>query len=199
MLRLCSVRCPHMNEITLEQTRDSLQVHALARSTCRRTIRVRALRAVERMLAVGPEESIERRPTSHRRPGHRLRHCRRHGGARAGRGRTRRDRDHARRPTPASRTPSGRRAASSSAARTIRPDLLAKDILHAGRATATRRPCSMLAEEGPPLVQSILIDRLGVPFDRTPDGGCRWRAKAGTRCRASSTSPTPPAKRSRTH
>ena len=25
MLRLCSVRCPHMNEITLEDTRDALK------------------------------------------------------------------------------------------------------------------------------------------------------------------------------
>ncbi len=51
MLRLCSVRCPHMNTITLEDTLAALQhlqyeVHVPA------DIRVRALRAVERMLEV---------------------------------------------------------------------------------------------------------------------------------------------------
>ena len=54
MLRLCSHRCPHMGEITLEHTRDSLrdmkQVVEVPEE-----IRVRALRAVERMLAVGPK------------------------------------------------------------------------------------------------------------------------------------------------
>ncbi len=52
MLRLCSVRCPHMNQITLEETRDALrynryQIHVPE------DIRVRALRSVERMLAIG--------------------------------------------------------------------------------------------------------------------------------------------------
>ena len=30
MLRLCSVRCPHMNQITLEDTLDSLQLNQLS-------------------------------------------------------------------------------------------------------------------------------------------------------------------------
>lgn len=52
MLRLCSVRCPHMNQIRLEDTRDALrytqyEVHVPEE------IRVRALRSVERMLAIG--------------------------------------------------------------------------------------------------------------------------------------------------
>jgi quinolinate synthase len=52
MLRLCSVRCPHMNRIRLEDTRDALrytqyEVHVPEE------IRVRALRSVERMLAIG--------------------------------------------------------------------------------------------------------------------------------------------------
>lgn len=52
MLRLCSVRCPHMNQIRLEDTRDALrytqyEVHVPEE------IRLRALRAVERMLAIG--------------------------------------------------------------------------------------------------------------------------------------------------
>ena len=54
MLRLCSHRCPHMHEITLEQTRDSLQFKRWEIDVPE-PIRVRALRAVERMLAVGPK------------------------------------------------------------------------------------------------------------------------------------------------
>jgi quinolinate synthase len=54
MLRLCSHRCPHMHEITLEQTRDSLKFMRWEIDVPE-DIRVRALRAVERMLAVGPK------------------------------------------------------------------------------------------------------------------------------------------------
>ena len=54
MLRLCSHRCPHMNEITLEQTRDSLK-YLRWEVDVPEDIRVRALRSVERMLAVGPK------------------------------------------------------------------------------------------------------------------------------------------------
>jgi len=53
MLRLCSHRCPHMGEITLEQTRDALR-HLRWQIDVPEDIRVRALRSVERMLAVGP-------------------------------------------------------------------------------------------------------------------------------------------------
>jgi quinolinate synthase len=52
MLRLCSVRCPHMNQIRLEDTRDALQFNRYE-ITVPEEIRLRALRAVERMLAVG--------------------------------------------------------------------------------------------------------------------------------------------------
>ncbi len=54
MLRLCSHRCPHMHEITLEQTRDSLR-HMRWVIDVPEEIRVRALKSVERMLAVGPK------------------------------------------------------------------------------------------------------------------------------------------------
>jgi quinolinate synthase len=52
MLRMCSVRCPHMNQITMENTLDSLkynriEIHVLEE------IRLRAVRAVERMIAIG--------------------------------------------------------------------------------------------------------------------------------------------------
>lgn len=52
MLRLCSVRCPHMNEITLEDTLKSLQLTQYV-ITVPEDIRVRALKAVERMIAIG--------------------------------------------------------------------------------------------------------------------------------------------------
>jgi len=52
MLRLCSVRCPHMNQITMEDT-----LRALERTQyvidVPEAIRVRAARAVERMLMIG--------------------------------------------------------------------------------------------------------------------------------------------------
>jgi quinolinate synthase len=52
MLRLCSVRCPHMNQIQLQDTLNALkytqyQVHVPEE------IRVRALRSVQRMLEIG--------------------------------------------------------------------------------------------------------------------------------------------------
>jgi len=52
MLRLCSVRCPHMNEITLEDTLDSLRYNQY-RIEVPEEIRVRAYQAVERMLTIG--------------------------------------------------------------------------------------------------------------------------------------------------
>jgi quinolinate synthase len=52
MLRLCSVRCPHMNQITMEDTLRSLQRTQYVIDVPE-PIRVRAARAVERMLAVG--------------------------------------------------------------------------------------------------------------------------------------------------
>ncbi len=52
MLRLCSVRCPHMNEITLEDTLAALQKTQYI-VTVPEEIRVRALRAVQRMLEIG--------------------------------------------------------------------------------------------------------------------------------------------------
>jgi quinolinate synthase len=52
MLRLCSVRCPHMNQITMEETRDALTYiqHVIE---VPEEIRVRAARSVERMIAIG--------------------------------------------------------------------------------------------------------------------------------------------------
>jgi quinolinate synthase len=51
-LRLCSVRCPHMNEITLEDTRDALLYNRYVIDVPE-DIRVRAKRALDRMLEIG--------------------------------------------------------------------------------------------------------------------------------------------------
>ena len=52
MLRLCSVRCPHMNEITLEETRDALKYERY-RITVGAEVAARARQSLERMLEVG--------------------------------------------------------------------------------------------------------------------------------------------------
>jgi quinolinate synthase len=52
MLRLCSVRCPHMNQITLEDTLASLEKNQYV-IEIPEDIRVRAARAVERMIEIG--------------------------------------------------------------------------------------------------------------------------------------------------
>jgi quinolinate synthase len=52
MLRLCSVRCPHMNEITLEDTLEALEKTQYAVDVPE-DIRVRARRAVDRMIEIG--------------------------------------------------------------------------------------------------------------------------------------------------
>ncbi len=52
MLRLCRVRCPHMNEITLEDTLDSLRNDRYVIEVPE-DIRVRAAKAVQRMIEIG--------------------------------------------------------------------------------------------------------------------------------------------------
>ena len=52
MVRICSIRCPHMNQITLQMTRDSL-LHNQYVIEVPEEIRVRAYHAVERMLRIG--------------------------------------------------------------------------------------------------------------------------------------------------
>ena len=52
MLRLCSVRCPHMNEITLEQTLEALE-KIQYEIEVPEDIRIRAKRAVDRMISIG--------------------------------------------------------------------------------------------------------------------------------------------------
>lgn len=56
MLRLCSVRCPHMNEITLEETLGSLLKKQYVIDVPK-DIRVRAAKSLERMIGLGGENS----------------------------------------------------------------------------------------------------------------------------------------------
>jgi quinolinate synthase len=52
MLRMCSVRCPHMNQITMENTLDALKYNRIEIQVPE-DIRLRAVQAVERMIAIG--------------------------------------------------------------------------------------------------------------------------------------------------
>ena len=52
MLRLCMVRCPHMNTITMEETRDALKFNRYVIDVPEE-IRVKAFRAVQRMIEIG--------------------------------------------------------------------------------------------------------------------------------------------------
>lgn len=55
MLRMCSIRCPHMNEITLEETRDAL-LYTQYEITVPEDIRVKAYQSVKRMLDINPKK-----------------------------------------------------------------------------------------------------------------------------------------------
>jgi len=50
------------------------------------------------------------------------------------------------------------------------PELLAQDIEGAGAGICRSEAVQILARSGPPLVKTLLIDKLKVPFDREPDG-----------------------------
>ena len=52
MLRLCMVRCPHMNTITMEETRDALKFNRYV-IDIPEDVRVKAYRAVQRMIEIG--------------------------------------------------------------------------------------------------------------------------------------------------
>jgi quinolinate synthase len=52
MLRLCMVRCPHMNQITMEDTLNALKYDRYVIEVPE-DVRARAARAVERMIAIG--------------------------------------------------------------------------------------------------------------------------------------------------
>jgi L-aspartate oxidase len=50
------------------------------------------------------------------------------------------------------------------------PELLEKDIIHAGAGYCNPRAVEILAMEGPKLVKSILLDKVQIPFDKTRKG-----------------------------
>jgi len=49
-------------------------------------------------------------------------------------------------------------------------DLLIKDILAAGAGASSPRAARILAEEGPDLLQEVLVESAGIQFDSQPDG-----------------------------
>jgi len=59
------------------------------------------------------------------------------------------------------------------------PEFLSQDVLNAGAGICREQAVELLAREGPELVQSILIDRLRVPFDRRPDGSLSLGREGG--------------------
>jgi L-aspartate oxidase len=59
------------------------------------------------------------------------------------------------------------------------PQLLAKDILRAGAGLSSPAAAQLIAAQGPPLVYQILIDQVGVTFDRDPDGQLAYTREGG--------------------
>ena len=49
------------------------------------------------------------------------------------------------------------------------PELLAEDLIRSGAEFCNPQAVKILAEEGPDLVEKILIGHLGIPFDRSDD------------------------------
>jgi len=58
-------------------------------------------------------------------------------------------------------------------------DLLVEDTLRAGAGLSLPSAVRLLAEEGPELVQQVLLDEAGTPFDRHPDGRLRFTREGG--------------------
>jgi L-aspartate oxidase len=59
------------------------------------------------------------------------------------------------------------------------PERLIEDVLRAGAGHSNPQTVSILAEEGPPLVERLLLDRVGVQFDRTADGDLSLAREGG--------------------
>jgi L-aspartate oxidase len=59
------------------------------------------------------------------------------------------------------------------------PELLARDIVEAGAGICRAQAVDILSRSGPELVQSILMDRLKVPFDHKPDGSLSLGREGG--------------------
>ena len=77
------------------------------------------------------------------------------------------------------------------------PADLEKDILRAGAGHSYPKAVAILAEEGPPTLKRVLAGTRGRAVrPNQMMASYRWRWKGATRCRASCTWPTTPAKRS---
>src|SRR5512137_2293237 len=57
-------------------------------------------------------------------------------------------------------------------------ELCVFDILTAGAGASSPQAARILAEEGPPLLNEILIETAGIRFDREPDGDLSWGQEA---------------------
>jgi L-aspartate oxidase len=57
-------------------------------------------------------------------------------------------------------------------------NLLVKDILEAGAGASLPSAARLLAEEGPPLLERVLIDTARIPFDRGEGGKMEWGQEA---------------------
>lgn len=62
------------------------------------------------------------------------------------------------------------------------PEALMNDVLAAGAGLSLPTAVRILAEEGPRLVQELLIEELGVPFDREEDGALSFGREAAHSC-----------------
>lgn len=63
------------------------------------------------------------------------------------------------------------------------PEKLAQDILAAGAGAASRLAARILAEEGPAILQQLLVDQAGIHFDTRSDGGFEYGMEAAHSCR----------------
>lgn len=59
------------------------------------------------------------------------------------------------------------------------PELLAEDLTRVGAGHCNPKAVAILAEAGPGLLREILLDKVGVPFDRSPDGELAMIREAG--------------------
>ncbi len=59
------------------------------------------------------------------------------------------------------------------------PELLARDVMAAGAGLCLPEAVRLLAEEGPELVQRLLIEEVGVAFDRDADGALLYTLEGG--------------------
>ncbi len=63
------------------------------------------------------------------------------------------------------------------------PDKLANDIIAAGAGASLPEAARILAEEGPAILQKVLIELAGIRFDASSDGGPEYGMEAAHSCR----------------